>query len=64
MIRTLVLLGISVLCAAQDFSANSYQGKTPPELTTEASQWLNAKAPLTLGGLKGKVVWLEFGFLG
>jgi hypothetical protein len=63
MTRTLGLLAIAVF-TAQDFSANSYQGKAPPELATEASQWLNAKGPLKLGGLKGKVVWIEFGSVG
>lgn len=60
------VLALMVLAAgaAQDFSANSYQGKVPPELTSETSQWLNSKAALTLGAQKGKVVWLEFGFLG
>ena len=40
------------------------RGKAPPELTSDASHWLNSKEALKLGGLKGKVVWLEFGFLG
>ena len=63
MIRTLAVLALAVV-AAQDFSANSYQGKAPPDLRSEASQWINSKEAPTLAGLKGKVVWLEFGFLG
>jgi hypothetical protein len=62
MLRTLAIFAAATV-ALQDFSANSYLGKTPPELTGEASQWLNSKAALRLGDLKGKVVWLEFGFL-
>lgn len=42
---------------------NSYLGKAPPELTAEKGQWLNAPDGLTLEKLRGKVVWLEFGFL-
>ena len=64
MIRTLPLLAVAVLAARQDFEANSYKGKAPPEIVSEAGQWLNSKEALKLGGLKGKVVWLEFGFLG
>lgn len=33
-------------------------GQTPPELT--GGPWLNAPAPLTLAGLKGKVVLVNF----
>ena len=43
--------------------SNSYKGKAPPELVSEKEQWINAAGPLKLAGLKGKVVWLEFGFL-
>ncbi len=42
---------------------NSYLGKAPPELTNPDAKWLNVEAPLTLEKLKGKVVWIEFGFL-
>ena len=42
---------------------NSYLGKAPPEIASTKDQWFNAPAGLTLGALKGKVVWLEFGFL-
>lgn len=42
---------------------NSYLGKAPPELVSEKSQWLNSAEALTFEKLRGKVVWLEFGFL-
>jgi thiol-disulfide isomerase/thioredoxin len=54
-----------LICAATQAGkfGNSYLGKAPPELKSAKDQWVNAAAPLTLGALKGKVVWLEFGFL-
>ena len=63
MLRAVALLAVTAL-APQDFSANSYLGKAPPDLSSEASHWINSKQALTLAGQKGKVVWLEFGFLG
>lgn len=42
---------------------NSYLGKVPPEIVAAREQWINAPEGLQLGKLKGKVVWLEFGFL-
>jgi hypothetical protein len=59
------LLALLVLAApaAQDFSAGSFLGKAPPDLASEARHWLNSKEALKLATLKGKVVWLEFGFL-
>ncbi|MBI3856463.1 MAG: redoxin domain-containing protein [Planctomycetes bacterium] len=51
------------LLAAQDQNlGNSYLGKAPPELASEKEQWLNSE-PLKLEKLRGRVVWLEFGFL-
>ena len=47
----------------QDVGANSYLGKTPPELVSQKDQWLNPPEAITLEKLRGKVVWLEFGFL-
>jgi len=55
-----VLLG---LLAPQDQNlGNSYLGKAPPELIGGKEQWLNSE-PLSVAKLKGKVVWIEFGFL-
>ena len=54
-------LVLGVAHAEGKLYSNSYQGKEPPELV--GNQWLNAPAPLTLKGLKGQVVYLEFGFL-
>lgn len=39
---------------------NDYLGQTPPALG--AGNWINSDG-VTLNSLKGKVVWLEFGFL-
>ena len=42
---------------------HSYLGKAPPEIVAPKDQWINASEGLKLGALKGKIVWLEFGFL-
>jgi thiol-disulfide isomerase/thioredoxin len=42
---------------------NSYLGKAPPEIKSTKDQWFNAPDGLEIGKLKGKVVWVEFGFL-
>ena len=58
-----VLAGFAAAWAADKLHSNSYQGKAPPEIVSGASHWSHT-SPLTLGGLKGQVVYLEFGFLG
>lgn len=59
-----ILLGAAAGAAGQDDPYyNSYKGKVPPELVSEKEHWLNAKKPLTLEGLRGRVVWLEFSFI-
>ena len=40
----------------------SFVGKTPPSLESGGT-WFNADAPLTIKGLAGNVVWLEFSFM-
>jgi thiol-disulfide isomerase/thioredoxin len=63
---TKALLAAVLVCVAvpQDAKfANSYKGKAPPELVSTKDQWFNAADAVKLGSLKGKVVWLEFGFL-
>lgn len=54
-----------LLCAPSQGAKgmNSYLGKAPPEIVSTKDQWLNTSEALTLAALKGKVVWLEFGFL-
>ncbi len=37
-------------------------GVAPPALRS-SGQWLNSPEPVTWSSLRGKVVWLEFGFL-
>jgi thiol-disulfide isomerase/thioredoxin len=63
MIRTVAALAVAATLVQSDFAANSYKGKAPPELLTEAGQWMNPPPALKLADLKGKVVWLEFGFI-
>lgn len=43
---------------------NSYKGKEPPELAVPKDHWFNAREAVKLASLKGRVVWLEFSFLG
>jgi len=63
MIRGLLAVLLAAALAPQEQNlGNSYLGKAPPELSAPKEQWLNTE-PLTLAGLKGKVVWIEFGFL-
>ena len=40
----------------------SFLGKTPPSLESGGT-WFNADAPLTIKGLAGSVVWLEFSIM-
>lgn len=67
MTKWLTVLALAALAAPQDAEekiySNSYKGKAPPELASEKGWWINAKEPLALEKLKGKVVWLEFSFL-
>jgi cytochrome c biogenesis protein CcmG/thiol:disulfide interchange protein DsbE len=59
-----LLAAVLVCVAAQDSKfGNSYLGTAPPEIVSTKDQWFNAADGLTLAALKGKVVWLEFGFL-
>jgi thiol-disulfide isomerase/thioredoxin len=58
-LRATLLVGLLY----QDIGATSYLGKAPPELVSQKDQWLNSSEAITLGMLRGKVVWLEFGFL-
>ena len=63
MVRMLFGVVLAGLLLPQEQNlGNSYLGKAPPELVTEKEQWLNSE-PLQLAKLKGKVVWMEFGFL-
>ena len=67
---TLSILAMAMAAPSQDSKDKkdekkyytSYLGKAPPKLTIGEKDWINTKAPLTLEGLKGKVVWLEFSY--
>jgi len=59
----LLLLAACVRAPQDDFSAASFKGKAPPEIVSDAGHWLNATEAVKLEKLKGKVVWLEFGFI-
>lgn len=58
-----IAAALLVLTAQDSKFGNSYKGKAPPELIGAKDQWFNAPDGLKLSALKGKVVWLEFGFL-
>jgi thiol-disulfide isomerase/thioredoxin len=59
-----IVAALFFLAAAQEQNlGNSYMGKTPPELTNEGAKWLNVVEPLALEKLRGRAVWIEFGFL-
>jgi thiol-disulfide isomerase/thioredoxin len=63
MIKGLLAVLLAAALAPQDQNfGSSFLGKAPPEIAGEKDQWLNSE-PLTLAKLKGKVVWIEFGFL-
>ena len=63
MTRLFIGVFVAGMLAPQEQNlGNSYLGKAPPELAAGKEQWLNGE-PLQLANLKGKVVWIEFGFL-
>ncbi len=71
MTRRMALAGMAgmVGCGADGMSLGSgekmygsFLGKTPPSLESGGT-WFNADAPLTIKGLAGNVVWLEFSFM-
>ncbi len=39
-----------------------FMGDSPPELVSQNEHWLTKSPPVTLAGLKGKVIWLQFNF--
>ena len=67
MTKWMALVAAAALAAPRQdeekIHSNSYKGKAPPEIVSEKGEWLNSKDPVKLAALKGKVVWLEFGFL-
>jgi thiol-disulfide isomerase/thioredoxin len=59
-----IVAALALLAVPQERNlGNSYLGKAPPELANEGAKWLNVPGPLALEKLRGKVVWIEFGFL-
>ena len=59
----LPLLSAAICLAGDKLYSNSYKGQAPPELQSAKEDWINAPKSITLKELKGKVVYLEFGFL-
>jgi hypothetical protein len=58
-----VLLLVAAACGGETRYLRELEGEVPPPLDTTATTWLNSD-PLTLASLRGKVVYLEFGFHG
>ncbi len=56
------LVGCSGSFGPRGPAYGSFLGRTPPSLEAGGT-WLNAETPLTIAGLAGSVVWLEFSFL-
>ena len=56
-VRSLVAAGLVVLAAASAVEAQPAPGRAAPEIS--AGNWINS-APLTIGGLRGRVVAVEF----
>ncbi len=63
--RLIMLAVMAAGVAAQDAKmySNTYKGKAPPELTMTKEHWITSKQALSLAKLKGRVVYLEFGYL-
>jgi len=52
------VLGLFLLSSCGRGGPKSFLNQSPPELSV--AEWLNTEKPLSLKGLKGKVVLLEF----
>jgi hypothetical protein len=66
-VRRLAVLAALALPACggpQNEYAKTLLDEVPPPLETTAVTWVNADVPLSLESLRGKVVYLEFGFRG
>jgi hypothetical protein len=66
-IGAIAVVVAAVSCGGGDgekISTNSYLGARPPEFKVESWHWINASSPVSLSALRGRVVWLEFSFLG
>ena len=62
----LAMLAATSSCGSKDKTANyanSYEGRMPPALLLDGTTWLNVEGTPSLDRFRGKVVFLEFGFL-
>ena len=39
-----------------------FLGEFPPELISQKKHWLEKSEPVTLAGMKERVIWLQFNF--
>ena len=63
-LATALLAALLSACGGEKQYLKDLEGEVPPPLDAMATTWLNTDAPLTLSSLRGKVVYLEFGFHG
>ena len=63
LVAVLVLAAGVSSCGGDKKYSNAYEGKKPPALVPVESTWLNVSGAPTLDTFRGKVVFLEFGFL-
>lgn len=60
----LVLAGLASARQEDKIYSNSYKWKAPPELEVAADSWFNTgEKAVSLAELKGRVVYIEFGYL-
>ena len=57
------LAGALGACGGEKKYANEYEGRMTPPLVSDNVTWFNAEGSPTLASFRGKVVFLEFGFL-
>ena len=66
-LNVLVLLGFVLIAgavSAQDPpKQHPWLGKHWPSLNVKKDHWVNRRKPLRASDLRGKVLWVQFGFL-
>lgn len=65
-VAALFVLGACALLAGPDkkIYSNDYLGMEPPALAAVEGHWFNSETAPDLKALQGRVVWLEFSFMG
>ena len=65
-VAALMVLGAVALLAGPDkkIYSNDYLGVEPPARAVVEGHWFNSEKAPSLKELQGRVVWLEFSFMG